>query len=77
MDDQEIAKSAALEQRHWWYAERRALVRRTAARWAPGKALDVGCAGGGNTSVLRDLGWSVSYAVAPGCWMSMTKATRA
>lgn len=60
MDEEEIAKSAALEQRHWWYAERRALVRRTVRAWPPGRALDVGCAGGGNTAVLRDLGWSVS-----------------
>jgi SAM-dependent methyltransferase len=60
VDDQEIAKSAALEQRHWWYAERRAMVRRTASRWPAGRALDVGCAGGGNTAVLRDLGWAVT-----------------
>jgi SAM-dependent methyltransferase len=60
VDDEEIAKSAALEQRHWWYAERRAMVRRTASQWPAGRALDVGCAGGGNTAVLRDLGWSVS-----------------
>lgn len=60
MDDEEIAKSAALEQRHWWYAERRAMVRRTASRWSAGRALDVGCAGGGNTAVLRELGWSVT-----------------
>ncbi len=60
MDDEEIAKSAALEERHWWYAERRAMVRRTAAKWPAGRALDVGCAGGGNTAVLRDLGWAVT-----------------
>jgi SAM-dependent methyltransferase len=60
VDDEEIAKSAALEERHWWYAERRAMVRRTAGAWSPGRALDVGCAGGGNTAVLRGLGWSVS-----------------
>jgi SAM-dependent methyltransferase len=60
VDDEEIAKSAALEQRHWWYAERRAMVRRTASQWPAGRALDVGCAGGGNTAVLRELGWSVT-----------------
>ncbi len=60
MDDEEIAKSAALEERHWWYAERRAMVRRTASAWPAGRGLDVGCAGGGNTAVLRDLGWSVT-----------------
>ncbi|KAA1417854.1 class I SAM-dependent methyltransferase [Nocardioides humilatus] len=60
MDDEEIAKSAALEERHWWYAERRAMVRRTVATWPAGRALDVGCGGGGNTAVLRDAGWSVT-----------------
>jgi SAM-dependent methyltransferase len=57
VDDAEIAKSAALEQRHWWYAERRALVRRTVASWPAGRAIDVGCGMGGNTAVLRSLGW--------------------
>ncbi len=60
MDEDEIRKSAALEQRHWWYAERRALVRRLVSPLTPGRALDVGCGGGGNTGVLRDLGWSVT-----------------
>lgn len=60
MDEQEIRKSASLEQRHWWYAERRALVRRLVSPLPPGRALDVGCGGGGNTGVLRDLGWRVS-----------------
>lgn len=60
MDEQEIRKSASLEERHWWYAERRALVRRLVAPLSPGRALDVGCGSGGNTAVLRDLGWQVS-----------------
>lgn len=60
MDEEEIRKSAALEQRHWWYAERRALVRRLVGPLTPGRALDVGCGGGGNTGVLRDLGWQVT-----------------
>ncbi|HJQ04929.1 MAG TPA: class I SAM-dependent methyltransferase [Nocardioides sp.] len=57
MDDAEIAKSAELEHRHWWYAERRALVRRVVGDWPAGRAVDVGCGMGGNTLVLRDLGW--------------------
>lgn len=60
MDEDEIRKSAALEQRHWWYAERRALVRRLTRSWPTGRALDVGCGGGGNLSVLRDHGWTAT-----------------
>ena len=57
VDAEEIAKSAALERRHWWYAARRALVRRTVRPWPTGRAIDVGCGMGGNTAVLRELGW--------------------
>jgi SAM-dependent methyltransferase len=54
----EIRSVAALEDRHWWYRERRALLRRELRRHTgPGRALDVGAAGGGNTRVLRELGW--------------------
>ncbi len=48
-----------LEDRHWWYAERRDLLRRRARDLAPGLALDIGAAGGGNTRVLKALGWKV------------------
>jgi SAM-dependent methyltransferase len=60
MDEQEIAKSAALEQRHWWYAGRRALVRRLLRGVDRGRAVDIGSGSGGNTAVLRDLGWDVA-----------------
>jgi SAM-dependent methyltransferase len=58
----EIRKLAALEDTHWWYRERRALLdralRRLEARGCqPGTALDIGAAGGGNTRVLRRRGW--------------------
>jgi SAM-dependent methyltransferase len=53
----EVRKLAELEGRHWWYAERRHLLRRMVRGTAPGVALDIGAAGGGNTRVLRDLGW--------------------
>jgi SAM-dependent methyltransferase len=67
LDEAEIEKSAALEGRHWWYAERRALVNRLVRQLEPGKALDVGCGSGGNADVLRSLGWDVAaldYSVA-------------
>ena len=59
MDEDEIRRSAALEERHWWYAARRALVRRELGDLPPGRAVDIGCGMGGNTAVLRDLGWRV------------------
>jgi len=59
----EIRKLAALEDTHWWYRERRALLARSLRRLAgdavrPGRALDIGAAGGGNTRVLAAHGWS-------------------
>ncbi|MCL2542918.1 MAG: class I SAM-dependent methyltransferase [Nocardioidaceae bacterium] len=60
MEDAEIAKSAGLERRHWWYAERRALVRRTVRDWPVGRAVDIGSGSGGNAGVLAGLGWSVT-----------------
>jgi SAM-dependent methyltransferase len=58
----EIRKLAALEDTHWWYRERRALLARALRRiqtvgTRPGRALDIGAAGGGNTRVLRAHGW--------------------
>lgn len=60
MDEQEIRRSAELERQHWWYAGRRALVRRELADVAPGRAVDVGCGPAGNSAQLRDLGWQVT-----------------
>jgi len=60
VDEAEIARSAALERKHWWYAGRRALVRRELANLPAGRALDVGCGPAGNSAVLRDLGWDVT-----------------
>ncbi|RZS89538.1 methyltransferase family protein [Motilibacter rhizosphaerae] len=59
MEGTEVRKLAALEDRHWWYAERRALLAAALRRvpGTPGTALDVGAAGGGNTRVLRAAGW--------------------
>jgi SAM-dependent methyltransferase len=56
----EVRKLAALEDAHWWYRERRHLLGRMIDGLSPGTALDIGAAGGGNTRVLRQAGWSVS-----------------
>jgi SAM-dependent methyltransferase len=53
----EVRKLAELEGDHWWYRERRHLLARGVRGLRPGTALDVGAAGGGNTRVLRRLGW--------------------
>lgn len=61
MEATEVRKLAELEDRHWWYRERRILLRHMVAdAFSSGTdgrvAVDVGAAGGGNTRVLRDLG---------------------
>lgn len=57
MEGHEVRKLAAVEDRHWWYAERRRLLVRAQRGLGGGLALDVGAAGGGNTRVLIDNGW--------------------
>jgi SAM-dependent methyltransferase len=60
MDDDELRRSAELEDRHWWYSGRRALVRRLVRGVPAGRAIDVGPGPGGNATVLRELGWQVT-----------------
>lgn len=57
MEASEVHKLAALEDTHWWYAERRHLLGTLLKGRVPGTALDVGAAGGGNTRVLVANGW--------------------
>lgn len=58
MEKQEIEKLGRLEDRHWWYAERRWLIAKALrARPERGRALDVGAAAGGNTRVMREAGY--------------------
>jgi SAM-dependent methyltransferase len=58
VDTAELQLLTSLEDRHWWYKERRAILRRELRRLpGPGRALDIGAAGGGNTRVLREHGW--------------------
>lgn len=65
MEAAEIRKLAELEDKHWWYRERRAVLARALDALAksgekPGRALDIGAAGGGNTRVLRSRGWDAT-----------------
>jgi SAM-dependent methyltransferase len=58
MEAAELRTLADVEDRHWWYVERRSLLARELRRLpAPGRALDIGAAGGGNTRVLLGHGW--------------------
>lgn len=57
MEATEIRTLVEVEDRHWWYTERRALLGRALRGLTPGDALDVGAAGGGNTRVLISRGW--------------------
>jgi SAM-dependent methyltransferase len=60
MEGTEVRKLTELEDRHWWYRERRHLVARAIGGLRPGLALDVGAAGGGNTRVLQAAGWTAA-----------------
>lgn len=60
VDAAEIATLVRLEDRHWWYRERRTLLSRLISDLPAGSALDVGAAGGGNTQVLTGWGWSAA-----------------
>jgi SAM-dependent methyltransferase len=58
VDTAELQLLTSLEDHHWWYRERRAILRRELRRLpGPGRALDIGAAGGGNTRVLEAHGW--------------------
>ena len=57
MEGTEVRKLAALEARHWWYQERRHLLAQAIRGLEPGRAIDIGAAGGGNTMVLQQAGW--------------------
>lgn len=59
MESNILRRMTELEETHWWFREKRHLLARELRRiGAPGRALDVGAAGGGNTTVLREFGWT-------------------
>ncbi|GGK67413.1 methyltransferase [Sphaerisporangium melleum] len=63
MEDTLLRLTATVEDRHWWFQERRAIIDRHVRRLGrTGRALDVGGAGGGNARVLRRRGWDVKVA---------------
>jgi SAM-dependent methyltransferase len=58
MKPAELQLLTSLEDRHWWYKERRAILARELRKLpSAGQALDIGAAGGGNTRVLQAHGW--------------------
>jgi len=58
MKPAELQLLTSIEDRHWWYKERRAILARELRKLpAAGQALDIGAAGGGNTRVIQAHGW--------------------
>lgn len=61
MQTAEIQLTYAVEDQHWWYRERRSIIAKELRRLgAPGRAVDIGAAGGGNTRVLVTNGWQAT-----------------
>ena len=60
MDSADIEATTAVEDRHWWYRERRAILARELRRLGPpGVAIEIGASGGGNSRELKRRGWDV------------------
>jgi SAM-dependent methyltransferase len=57
----DIRAITEVENDHWWYRERRAIIARELRRLGrlgpPGRAIEIGAAGGGNSLVLAAHGW--------------------
>ncbi|MBI2468306.1 MAG: hypothetical protein HYV62_10915, partial [Candidatus Rokubacteria bacterium] len=67
MDPREYELSFALEQEHWWFRAKRALVRSLLARYGRpgGRGLDVGCGTGGMLAALGGEGFWVGADAEP------------
>src|ERR1043165_3162304 len=58
--DQDVVAITEAEEKHWWYRERREIIARELKKIGkPGKAIEIGAAGGGNSLVLAEHGWDV------------------
>ncbi len=57
MKRDQIENMANLEETHWWFQERRAIIARAIKGTPPSQALDIGAGAGGNTAVLEAAGW--------------------
>lgn len=74
MQGMELRTLAELEDRHWWYRERRATIMRELRRFpACGRVLDIGAAFGGNTLAMQAMGW---IATAVDCSATATEVCR-
>lgn len=63
MDRQYYDKQFALEDSHWWYLGRRAILRRLLTRFrgaSSARALEIGCGGGCNLATLQQFAGQVS-----------------
>jgi SAM-dependent methyltransferase len=67
IDPREYERSFALEDRHWWFRAKRALVRDLLRRFGPpaGLGLDVGCGTGGMLAALAGEGRWVGVDASP------------
>jgi len=60
VDAEDIRAATEVENRHWWYRERRAIIAKELRRIGrPGRAIEIGASGGGNSQTLRYMGWDV------------------
>jgi SAM-dependent methyltransferase len=60
MDDLDIQHTTSVEDHHWWYRERRSIIARELRKLGkPGRAIEIGAAGGGNSRQMMRMGWDV------------------
>jgi SAM-dependent methyltransferase len=59
VQDAEVVAFTQAEDQHWWFRERRAIIARELRAMPPGRAVEIGAGGGGNSLVLKGLGWDV------------------